>query len=97
MTQRRPPVRLNAFRFKGSRSMKLMRVEYVADRVLGVTRARLYQLIRDGIVPAVRLGRSIRIEENALRQFIARGGASAPCSARQTAACEGNSGTIRED
>jgi excisionase family DNA binding protein len=42
--------------------------------MLGVSRARLWKLSRDGLLPAVRLGRSYRFSLAALREFIDSGG-----------------------
>ncbi len=44
-------------------------------RVLGVTRARAYELARSGLVPGVvRVGRQIRINPRKLVEFIEAGG-----------------------
>ncbi len=47
-----------------------------AAAILQVTPTRLYQLVRSEIVPAVRLGRSIRFDPESLRIFIEGGGAA---------------------
>jgi len=57
--------------------MKLLRTDTVAE-ILGTTRPRVYQLIRDGLLPAVRLGRQVRVSESALRLWIERGGSTLP-------------------
>jgi len=57
--------------------MKLLRVPHVA-RILDVPQSRVYDLVRRGILPGVRLGRQVRISEEALQQFIASGGRSLP-------------------
>ena len=49
---------------------ELMRVAEVAKQ-LGVSDSRLYQLIAQGAVPCVRIGRSIRIPREAWRRWIA--------------------------
>ena len=46
--------------------MRLLRAEEVAE-VLGVAKCRVYDLVRAGLLPAVHLGRQIRIDEEALR------------------------------
>lgn len=56
---------------------KLLRVPHVA-RVLDVSEARVYDLIRLGLLPAVRLGRQVRVSEEALDKFIAQGGQPLP-------------------
>ena len=57
--------------------MQLMKVNDVAD-VLGVSEARVYELVREEILPAVRLGRTVRVSEAALQGFSASGGKSLP-------------------
>jgi excisionase family DNA binding protein len=42
--------------------------------VLGITRARLYFLVRTAALPAVRLRRQVRFSPAALQRFIERGG-----------------------
>ncbi|CAI7980247.1 DNA-binding protein, excisionase family [Frankia sp. Hr75.2] len=39
---------------------------------LGISRARLYQLLRDGAIESVRIGRSRRIPHDALTAYVAR-------------------------
>jgi excisionase family DNA binding protein len=51
----------------------LLRVNDVASR-LNLRRATIYRLIRDGILPAVHVGRIVRVPEHALAAFIASGG-----------------------
>lgn len=45
---------------------------------LGITEARGYELARENILPVVRLGRQIRIDPDALNEFIKNGGKSLP-------------------
>jgi excisionase family DNA binding protein len=53
-------------------------VGYAATR-LGITKARAYELIRQGMLRgAVKLGRSIRIDPDALEEFIKNGGQGLP-------------------
>jgi excisionase family DNA binding protein len=42
-----------------------------AARVLGISRSKLYELLADGEIPSVRIGRSRRITMSALEEFIA--------------------------
>jgi len=44
-----------------------------AAKVLGVTERTVWTLVHDGALPAVRFGRSVRIDPIDLRQFIDRG------------------------
>ncbi|MBE3597756.1 MAG: helix-turn-helix domain-containing protein [Limnochordaceae bacterium] len=41
-----------------------------AARVLGINRVRLYRLIREGAIPAIRIGRSVRFRVSALRAWM---------------------------
>ncbi len=45
-----------------------------AATLLRVSRFRLYQLARDGILPCVKLGRAVRFSPAALEAFIEAGG-----------------------
>jgi excisionase family DNA binding protein len=45
-----------------------------AAAVLHVTRFRLYELARIGLLPTVRLGRQVRFDPSALQAFIETGG-----------------------
>ena len=56
---------------------KLLTIEKVAFR-LGITEARGYELARTNILPVVRLGRQIRIDPDALEEFIKKGGQALP-------------------
>jgi excisionase family DNA binding protein len=54
--------------------MGLRQADYVS-RLLDIPKARVYELVRRGILPAVRIGeRQIRFDEDALREWIERGG-----------------------
>ena len=64
----------------GSGSERLLRVEEIAE-VLSVSPARVYELIRRGTLPAVRLGRTVRASRAALSRFIESGGRTQPSSA----------------
>jgi excisionase family DNA binding protein len=48
--------------------------EWVAAR-LGISKDRAYTLARLGILPAVRLGRQVRMDEEVLHKWIVSGGA----------------------
>ncbi len=64
--------------------MTMLTAAQAADRLL-CTPWRVYQLIRAGTLPAVRLGRSVRIDSARLEQWIADGG-TAPHRDRPAAA-----------
>lgn len=53
----------------------LSEVDYVAAR-LGVSKQRVYDLAREGIIPHVRLGRSIRFAQEDIENFVKNGGKS---------------------
>jgi excisionase family DNA binding protein len=53
--------------------MRLLTIDEVSG-LLRVRRARAYQLLRSGLLPVVRIGRQIRVEEDALRDWVDRGG-----------------------
>ena len=57
--------------------MRLLKAKTVA-KVLDVSEARAYELMREEIVPAVRLGRQVRVSEDDLKRFIADGGKALP-------------------
>ena len=39
---------------------------------LGLGRSKMYQLIGEGLIPVVRLGRSVRVSSKALEDLVAR-------------------------
>lgn len=49
----------------------MLRPEEAADAI-GVSRAKAYMLIASGEIPAVRVGKVLRVPVEALRQWIAR-------------------------
>ncbi|MBI2760050.1 MAG: helix-turn-helix domain-containing protein [Chloroflexi bacterium] len=56
----------------------LLRPVEVGD-VLGVSRAMAYKLVRDGVVPSIRIGRSVRVPADRLRAWVeARAAESGP-------------------
>ena len=55
---------------------RLLKVPEVAER-LGVSRHRVYELIRKRKLPAVYLGRSVRVDAEVLEEWIRRGGTAA--------------------
>ena len=54
--------------------MRMFTVPEVAE-ILRIPKLHVYRLIREGKLPAVRIGRLVRVSEEALRVWIARGGA----------------------
>jgi excisionase family DNA binding protein len=57
--------------------MKLLKIRDVAER-LDVTTQRAYELARIGVLPAVKIGRQVRVAPAALDAFIESGGATLP-------------------
>ena len=51
--------------------------------LLQVPRARVYELVRLGLLPGIRVGRQVRLSPDALRQWIAAGGTALPGGLRQ--------------
>lgn len=64
--------------------VRLLRVPHVA-RILDVSEDRVYELAREGVLPAVRLGRQIRFDEDKLRAWIDQGGCALPGGWRREA------------
>lgn len=55
----------------------LLKMETVAH-ILGVNLQRAYQMAREGLLPVVRLGRQIRVNERKLAAWIEQGGQALP-------------------
>jgi excisionase family DNA binding protein len=43
-------------------------------RMLGLRRQQLYGLVREGVIPCVRLGRKLKFHPQVLEEFVANGG-----------------------
>ena len=56
---------------------ELLKPEQAAE-VLKISRSRLYELLRSGVLPSIKIGRSRRIERAALDELIGRLRESAP-------------------
>lgn len=56
---------------------RLLRVPKVA-RILDISEQRVYEMARQDLLPHVRLGRQIRIDSQALDDFITQGGQALP-------------------
>lgn len=54
--------------------MQTFTVPEVAE-ILRVPKLHVYRLVREGKLPAIHVGRFVRISEDALRAWIGRGGA----------------------
>lgn len=54
-------------------AMRLLKMSEVA-RILDISEARAYELVRLGVLPKVEIRRQIRINPDRLREFIEGGG-----------------------
>ena len=66
---------------------RLLTAAEVAE-ILAVTPARVYELVRRGMLPHVRVGRQVRIDPAALDAWIAAGGQALPGGWRRGAGPE---------
>lgn len=53
--------------------MRLLTIPELA-KALHVSKARGYELVRKGLIPAVRIGRQIRVHPDHLERWMAEGG-----------------------
>ena len=51
-----------------------------AGEALGLGRSKAYELIASGVIPSIRIGKSLRVPADALRKWVAEQLASGPCS-----------------
>jgi len=56
---------------------RCLTAEEVAE-IFNVSRARIYELCRQGFLPHIKLGRQIRFNKQALEEFMRKGGKSLP-------------------
>ena len=57
--------------------MKLITVNKIAE-LTDLSTDRVYEIIRLGLLPAVKIGRQVRVEEQVLKDWISRGGQTYP-------------------
>lgn len=57
--------------------MRFLTVNELAD-TLGLSTDRVYEALRRGLLPAVRIGRQVRVEEQAFREWVNNGGQTYP-------------------
>ena len=76
------PILLSETEHNGRTQICLLHMDEVAKR-LGVSLQRAYELGRQGLLPIVRLGRQMRVEEHRLVEWIAAGGATRPVEDEQ--------------
>lgn len=60
----------------------LLRIPEVASR-LSISRARAYELVRRGSLPAVHLGRQVRVDARSLEEFLRSGGETLAAMAQE--------------
>lgn len=65
--------------------MRLLTAKQTAE-LLQVALPRVYELARLNLIPCVRMGRQIRFDENALREWVARGGTTETTSQTESVA-----------
>jgi excisionase family DNA binding protein len=58
---------------------KLFRADVLAE-VLDTSTYRVYEMAREGLIPTVRIGRQVRFDPVAIRQWIESGGTARPRS-----------------
>lgn len=66
-----------------SKDRLLLRVPEAAE-ALGISRSQMYQLVAAGVVPVIRIGRSVRVPIEALRQWVGENTAEALTSREAT-------------
>lgn len=66
--------------------MALKDAEFVKEYCGFKTTARVYEAARLGLIPCVRIGRQVRFDEDALREWVRRGGSTLECEQFQTPA-----------
>lgn len=64
-------------------TLKLLTIDEVAG-ILNVKVTRAYELARTGLIPTVRLGRQVRVDERRLIAWIEEGGAILPGGWKKT-------------
>lgn len=53
--------------------MKFLTVPEMAE-TLGLSTGRVYEVLRLGLIPSVRIGRQVRVEEQAFKDWVSQGG-----------------------
>jgi excisionase family DNA binding protein len=61
---------------EGSETLKKFETAVNVAPMLGLTQQALYEAVKTGLVPAIRIGRRIRFDLDALRDWAANGGKS---------------------
>ena len=71
-----------AFFFVEVSMQPLLTIPEVASR-LSISRARAYELVRRGLLPAVHLGRQVRVDAGSLEAFLRTGGKQLVITSRE--------------
>jgi len=58
-------------------SPRLMTAQETA-KLLGVSRHRLYQMAKNGLIPSCRLGRQVKFDRTQIEEWLAKGGTALP-------------------
>ncbi len=71
-----------------------------ASQMLGLTKQRTYGLVRNGLIPAVHVGRQVRFDPGAIQKWISEGGKALPGGWRQeptttAQSCNADQGGLR--
>ncbi len=53
--------------------MRFLTVNEIAE-TLGMSTGRVYEVLRLKLIPAVRIGRQVRVEEQAFMEWVSKGG-----------------------
>ncbi|MDP9112073.1 MAG: helix-turn-helix domain-containing protein [Acidobacteriota bacterium] len=61
---------------------KLLTIAEVAE-VLRIPKPRVYELVRTGVIPGVRILRQVRVHPDSLSEFLSRGGKPLSGSVKQ--------------
>jgi excisionase family DNA binding protein len=57
--------------------MALKDAEYV-EQFTGLSKQRVYEAARLGLIPCVRIGRQVKFDEDTLREWVMQGGVAEP-------------------
>ena len=57
---------------------KLITAPELAEKFDSISRDRLYELAREGLIPHVKIGRSVRFSAQAIAAWLENGGTSGP-------------------
>lgn len=70
--------------------MALRTAEFVREFLGLSSKARVYELARQGAIPCVRIVRQVRFDEEQLREWALRGGSATQRTRRENGGSDGN-------